>query len=170
MKYVVTLLDTDPGLLAIENAILSQKLDETQKRLFYVLADLENLRKREEAEAENRALALEAKAFLPLLTAVDDLERVWEQAPQGAFKDGLKMVLDEFKAALKKAEVEEVPGVGSPFDPMLHEAVGDEEADLPPSTVAVELRKGYTLRGKLLRPSIVKVSKPRVESNPVEQK
>jgi len=157
-------MDLDPGLLKLENVVLEKKLRETETKLYYVLADLENVRKREDLEIENRALAAEATAFLPILAAVDDLEKVLQQAPEGVFKQGLSMVVSEFRDALRQAGVEEVPGVGSLFDPMLHEAVGEEEANLPPSTIAVELRKGYTLRGRLIRPAIVKVSRPRPQA------
>jgi molecular chaperone GrpE len=152
-------LELDPGLLILDREIVSQKLQQTEKHLLYALADLENLRRREENEIEARVLSLEAKAFLPIISALDDLERVWHQISDQNVKEGLKMVIDEFRVALKQAGIEEIPAVGSKFDPMFHEAIGEEVADLPAGTVAVELRKGYTLKGKVLRPSIVKISK-----------
>lgn len=151
--------EQDVGLLALTSKVLEEKLKEAKSQLMYALADLDNLRRRQEIEIESKALAMEAKAFLPLLTAVDDLQRVWQQVSDQNLKEGLGMVLEEFRSALKQAGVEEIPGVGSKFDPMLHEAIGEEASELPPGTVAVELRKGYTIRGHVLRPSIVKVSK-----------
>ncbi|WP_449461953.1 nucleotide exchange factor GrpE [Tardisphaera miroshnichenkoae] len=152
-------MEIDPGLLLLEKEIADRRLEQVQKQLIYALADLENLRRREGAEIEARVLSLEAKAFLPVISAVDDLQRVWQQTTDQNLKEGLRMILDEFREAFREAGIEEIPGVGSKFDPMIHEAVGEEETDLPAGTVAAELRKGYTLKGKVLRPSIVKVSK-----------
>ncbi len=154
-------MEIDPGLLLLDREIANKRLEQVQKQLMYALADLENLRRREDAEIEARVLSLEAKAFLPVISAVDDLQRVWQQTSDQNLKEGLKMILDEFRAAFREAGIEEIPGVGSKFDPMIHEAVGEEATDLPAGTVAVELRKGYTLKGKVLRPSIVKISKSR---------
>ncbi|HEV51193.1 MAG TPA: nucleotide exchange factor GrpE [Thermoprotei archaeon] len=154
-------MEIDPGLLFLDKEIANRRLEQVQKQLMYALADLENVRKREDAEIEARVLSLEAKAFLPVISAVDDLQRVWQQTSDQNLKEGLRMILDEFRSAFKEAGIEEIPAVGSKFDPMIHEAVGEEETDLPAGTVAVELRKGYTLKGKVLRPSIVKISKSR---------
>jgi molecular chaperone GrpE len=68
--------------------------------------------------------------------------------------------LQQFEDALRAQGLEEIEAVGSPFDPSRHEAIGIEESDQhPEDTVMAEVRRGYRLGERVLRPSLVKVSR-----------
>ena len=97
-----------------------------------------------------------------LLPVVDNLQRAL--AAGGTVDDlklGVELTLRQFTDLLKQRGVVEVPALGAPFDPAVHEAVArvdDETVEAP--TVIDELQRGYTLHGKLLRPALVRVAMP----------
>jgi molecular chaperone GrpE len=75
------------------------------------------------------------------------------------FANGMKMVYDQFKAALEKEGVEEIPAKGEAFDPHMHQAIMQVEDENYESNVVVEeLQKGYRLKDRVIRPSMVKVN------------
>ena len=84
------------------------------------------------------------------------------QADAGqSLQAGVSMIGQQLKQALTEAGLEEVDAAGKPFDPNLHEAVAQREtADAPEGQVIQQLRKGYKLRERLLRPATVIVAKP----------
>ena len=84
------------------------------------------------------------------------------QADAGqSLQAGVSMIGQQLKQALTEAGLEEVDAAGKPFDPNLHEAVAQREtADAPEGQVILQLRKGYKLRERLLRPATVIVAKP----------
>jgi molecular chaperone GrpE len=74
------------------------------------------------------------------------------------------MVMRQFVEALKRAGIERVPGVGTPFDPSIHEAIQHlETMDYPPGAVAAEVQPGYRLGERLIRPALVVVAKAPAE-------
>lgn len=144
---------------------LRQSLSDGENRYLRLAADFENYRRRKDQElADSRRYASEeaARALLPVL---DNLRRAVEHAPEGGAEDffvnGLHLVVREFEAALARLGVTAVPGVGEPFDPAVHEAIGGEEADVAQDTVIDELLPGYRLHERLLRPSVVRIAHPR---------
>ncbi|MCJ7855481.1 nucleotide exchange factor GrpE [Lachnospiraceae bacterium NSJ-143] len=97
-----------------------------------------------------------------LLPVVDNLERAVsaqkEKADEGFIK-GVDMILKQFKETLKAMGVEEIPAVGEKFDPQLHAAVSHiEDKNFEENTVSVEMLKGYTHKGKVIRHSMVQVA------------
>ena len=97
-----------------------------------------------------------------MLPVVDNLERAL--AAGGKVEDlklGVELTLRQFKDLLRQRGIVEVPAVGEPFDPAVHEAVAREEAaDVSVPTVTAEMQRGYSLHGKLLRPALVRVAMP----------
>ena len=73
----------------------------------------------------------------------------------------MRLVLRQFATALERCEVTAVPAEGQPFDPNVHEAIGQQESDAAPGTVVSVLQKGYRLSDRLLRPAMVVVAKPK---------
>jgi molecular chaperone GrpE len=116
-------------------------------------------------EDERRYAAL--SVIRDLLGVLDNLERAVEAAEKSETKggtsagllDGVKMVVQQFSAVLAQHHCRRIEAVGQPFDPNLHEAVGQEPTEqYPPGTVVRELRSGYLLHDRVLRPSQVLIS------------
>jgi molecular chaperone GrpE len=76
----------------------------------------------------------------------------------GTVLEGVRLVLRQFTHAFERTEVTLVEAEGRPFDPNLHEAIGQQESELPPGTVVSVLQRGYRLGDKLLRPALVVVA------------
>jgi len=136
-------------------------------RLLRLHAEFENYKKRmvrersEFVKFANEALILE---FLPVL---DSLERALATARSAAeaqaVAEGLEIILRLFQTTLEKVGVKVIEALDREFDPNLHQAVAQVESpDGRDNMVMEEVRKGYLLEGRLLRPSMVKVSKTRV--------
>jgi len=149
---------------------LEQALEEAQSqierqktRLAYLKADHENYVKSTERLTANLRLQANRDLILTLLPILDDLERAQIMVPQievnTPFIEGFSMLVENLKMALVNAGVKPIESEGKTFDPLRHEAVVREESiKIPPNTIIEELRKGYLLKGTLLRPSMVKIA------------
>ncbi len=127
-------------------------------------AELENYRKRVAREREDDGKRTRASLLEQFLPVVDNFEfgmmEVRKGDPKSPVVVGMVMIEKQIKDFLSGAGVELVEGVGAPFDPNVHEAVGQEEsADIAEGNVVRQLRKGYKLRERLLRAAMVMVSK-----------
>lgn len=125
-------------------------------------ADFDNLKKRTEKDkAEYFKFAL-ADTFHDILGVLDNFERALAHrgdASSEDFQAGIDMIARQLRDSLRKYGLVEVPALGLPFDPNVHEAVVKEEtADAPPGTVLEVFQKGYMLNERLLRPARVKVA------------
>jgi molecular chaperone GrpE len=163
---------------------LEQQLDCERKRaedylsrLKYLQADLENLKKRFEREAEQVKNYCNERLIINLLDIVDELELAVENgeisASPDALLEGVEMTLKKLRKVLELEGVSPIENPeGKVFDPSRHNAVvAEQRDDVNDGTVLEEIRKGYVMRGKVLRPSIVKVAvKPKKESNTTEEK
>lgn len=153
---------------ALKNA--TEKIEQYKNQLAYMQADHENYVKSMQRRETQIRLQANRELILTLLPILDDLERaqiiVPQIEPNEPFIGGLNMVVDNLKNALKNAGVKTIECEGMLFDPLRHEAVVREEtSEVPPNTVIEELRKGYLLKGELLRPTMVKIA-----INPASQK
>jgi molecular chaperone GrpE len=101
---------------------------------------------------------------VPILDSLDMALAATQASPANAAQSlqaGITMIGQQLKSALTEAGLEEVDAAGKPFDPNLHEAVAQQEAaGVPEGQVIQQLRKGYKLRERLLRPASVIVAKP----------
>ena len=159
---------------------LQKKLDdalaESQQhydRLLRVSAEFENFKKRSTRDADEfRKYANEA-LLKDLLHVVDNLERAIASAADSTDSntcvvEGVQMTLDEILKIFSKFGVTPIESAGKPFDPAFHQAIMQQETDArPDNTVVSEMQKGYLLRDRLLRPSMVVVAKA---VSPVEEK
>ncbi|MEM2873823.1 MAG: nucleotide exchange factor GrpE [Nitrososphaerales archaeon] len=132
-------------------------------KLKYLQADFENFQKRVNREMHDLVKYGNERLIVKLLNIVDDLERSIKFSKESDNKEslieGVEMVLRSLKEILRKEGLEEIEAVGKNFDPNLHEAVAHVQTnDYPVNTVIEEIRKGYLLNGKLIRPSMVKVA------------
>ena len=142
------------------------KADEHWERLLRVTADFENFKKRAARERTEAAQFANASLLQKLIPILDNFEMA-QAAAQTAHGDklsslqtGIAMIQQQFKGALAEAGLEEVDASGKPFDPTFHEAVSQQETDsVPEGHVVQQIRKGYKLRERLLRPAAVIVAK-----------
>jgi molecular chaperone GrpE len=142
------------------------KADETWERLLRTTADFDNFKKRAAREKQdaikfaNESLLQKA---IPVLDSLDMALAATQTAqPEGgqSLQAGFKMISQQLKSVLAEAGLEEVDATGKTFDPNLHEAVSETETlDVPEGQVVQQLRKGYKLRDRLLRPASVVVAK-----------
>jgi len=144
------------------------KADENWDRLLRTTADFENFKKRAARERIETAQAAAAALIQKLLPVLDHFEMAQSaaqtaQAPQGGIESlqaGVAMIQQQLKTVLAETGLEEIDAAGKPFDPALHEAVSQQESsEIPEGSVLQQLRKGYKLRERLLRPATVIVAK-----------
>ncbi len=135
-------------------------------------ADLENYKKRAVREREEvRKFANESllERLIPVLDAFESAlakSGPAQSATVESLQTGIKMIQQQLKTALAEAGMEEIDAAGKPFDPHCHEALSQQErADLPEGQVVQQLRKGYKLRDRLVRPAAVVVSKKPAKSS-----
>ncbi|MBI5773401.1 MAG: nucleotide exchange factor GrpE [Verrucomicrobia bacterium] len=156
---------TDAPVELEELQAAAAKAAEHWERLVRVSADFENFKKRAAREKQEAIQYANQALLTKLVPVLDNFEMAASAATApGAnaesLKTGVTMILNQFKAALAEAGLEEVDAAGQPFDPALHEAVSQQEtAEIPDGHVAQQLRKGYKLRDRLLRPATVVVAK-----------
>jgi len=138
---------------------------ESYDRFLRVSADFENYKKRSSREmSEFRKYANES-LIRDLLPIVDNLERAIVSASDhkdiDSFVEGVNLTFNEVMKVLERFSVKPIDAVGMPFDPTYHQAVMQEpDDDKPENTIIRELQKGYTIHDRLLRPTMVVVSKP----------
>lgn len=147
-------------------------------RLRYMQADLENFKKRSEREAEQIKNYCTEHLIIGLLDVVDELELAVKNAEistsPDALIEGVEMTLKKLRKVLAEEGVSPIESPeGQPFDPLKHHAVAAvESSDVADGTVLEEIRKGYMMKGKVIRPTIVKVAvkKPDNQNNQTEEK
>ncbi|SFJ19348.1 molecular chaperone GrpE [Halobacillus dabanensis] len=142
---------------------LRQEKEEINNRLLRLQADYDNFRRRTQKEKEADRKYKSQSLVEELIPALDNFERALQVEVDGDsaknFADGMKMVYDQFKAALEKEGVEEIPSQGEEFDPHMHQAIMQVQDDNYESNIVVEeLQKGYRLKDRVIRPAMVKVN------------
>lgn len=145
-----------------EIELLNKEIEKLKNDYARAYADTENLKKRLNAEAEQtRKYRIQsfAKEILPV---IDNLERALEsevhESDEG-FKKGIQMIYDQLIVSLKNEGVEQIDCLNKPFDPNLEQAIMQEKLEGVESGLVIEvLQKGYTLKDRILRPAMVKIS------------
>lgn len=141
-------------------------------KLKYLMADFDNYRKQMEKQAASKAESAKAELLLKFLNIRDDYVRALSVAKQGKSDpiviEGLEGILKNIDLLLSSEGVREIETVGTPFDPNVHDAIAHSARDdLEEDTVTAEIRKGYVLNGRVLRPSLVEISKKKIIKNSV---
>lgn len=140
---------------------LEQKIKDAEQKYLYLYADFENFKKRSVKERQDYFKFAAEPTLTELIPVLDNLERALQFAKPETdpnLMSGLQMVASQFKTTLEKHGVQEIPTMDRPFTPELHESVGEALSDKPKGTIIQEHLKGYTLHGRLLRPSRVMIS------------
>lgn len=145
----------------------AKALEEQQDRHLRLAADFDNYRKRVMRERADVIRTAQEGLLLELLPVFDNLERALAAARSSAASgraeeaviEGVEMTLRLFKGVLEKEGVKAIESIGQPFDPTVHHAVEQVQAnDQPENIVVEEVLRGYLLNHKVLRPALVKVS------------
>ena len=159
----------EPAVLPVsgEAAVSRQEFDQLKAerdqlvdRLARLQAEFENARKRaerEKIEFRDYATGSVVEQFLPVL---DNFELALKSnGTAHQLRHGVELIVKQMEEVLRQMQVSPVPAVGEAFDPRMHEALGSvERPDLPDQHVAEEIRRGYRLRERLLRPALVRVA------------
>ncbi|MFW5853880.1 MAG: nucleotide exchange factor GrpE [Thermodesulfobacteriota bacterium] len=142
-----------------------------QDRYMRLYAEFDNYKKRTAREmSEFRKYATE-NLIKELIPVVDNLERAISSSGEdtrdkSCILEGVEMTRKEILRVLEKYEVKPIDALGTPFDPNFHEAVGQEESETEADNIVVrELLKGYTMHDRLIRPTMVIVSKAKPAEN-----
>ena len=157
--------ELDPQELLAKLEAAKAETQKVREQLLRTAADFDNFRKRTRKDIEEAQRKTSERVLLEVLPVADNLERAVQAAQQGgdlaSVVEGVTMVLRFFEDAMSRLGVERIKSLGQGFDPGLHEAVQQIESDEPVGTVVTEMTPGYRFAGKLLRPAMVAVARPR---------
>ena len=152
-----------PGAATEDPAALRQERDDVQDRLLRTAAEFDNYRKRTERERRELSDAVSADLIRDVLPVLDDLERALAaptDSPDAALRSGVELIHRQLLEVLKRRGAEPFETIGQDFDPVWHEALASEPADgLRDGEIVAEIRRGYRIGQKLIRPALVKVAK-----------
>lgn len=168
--------EEDKNLTRVEETIkgnwkleeLANALEEEKKRsedylnrLKYMQADFENLKKRLDRQLEEVRKYCNERLILELLGIMDELEVAVQEGKQtesiAIFLQGVEMIMKKLRKVLAKEEVSPIECIGQAFDPSKHEVIAKVEND-EEGKIIEEIRKGYIMKGKVIRPSVVKIT------------
>jgi molecular chaperone GrpE len=139
------------------------KADEYLARWQRTAADMANMRRRHEQERQEYVKQANASLIAELLPVLDSFDLALEHMPDEVrslnWSTGIVQVERQLRSALERVGLTPIEARGKPFDPNEHEALMQEESDLPEDTVTGELQRGYKLHDRVLRPAMVKVAK-----------
>ena len=160
----ISLVEEAPeGVSAAVYEALKTERDQLFDRLARLQAEFDNARKRQEREKQefrDYATGSVVENFLPVLDNFTLALASTGTAEQ--LRTGVELIVKQMEETLRTLQVQTIPTIGQQFDPRIHEALGTvEREDLPDQSVAEEIRKGYRIRERLLRPAMV-----RIVSNP----
>lgn len=144
--------------------------DETLNKLKYNLADFDNFRKNIERQNSLKILSIKADLLSAIINIREDFIRALDSIKQNkvddAITEGLKNILKTIDSFLEKEDVKEIESINKVFDPNIHEIIGfSYDTNAEENIVTKEIRKGYLLNDRVLRPSLVEVSKKIVKNN-----
>lgn len=150
-----------------------QRAETYLRELKYAKADIENVRKTLEKQIEYVRKTGNERIIIQLFVILDEFHIAFESWDKNSKEDllkGLEIILMKFEKILEAEGLKLIEALEKPFDPSLHQAIMKVEIEeVPEGTVVEEVKPGYTLGGKVIRPSIVKVSvKPKIKENTKE--
>ena len=165
----VTKLKEDLAALKEELREARKSSDNNLNRLKYMMAEFDNYRKQMQKQIDSRIESGKAELLVKFLSLRDDYLRALEMAKQSKSEtvviEGLEGILKNFDSLLRSEGVMEIETIGTPFDPNVHDAIGFLHQDeIEENIVTKEIRKGYMFNNKVLRPSLVLISKKIVKN------
>ena len=165
----ITNLKEDLSALKEELREARKSSDNNLNRLKYMMAEFDNYRKQMEKQIDSRIESGKAELLVKFLSLRDDYLRALEMAKQSKSEtvviEGLEGILKNFDSLLRSEGVIEIETIGTPFDPNVHDAIGFSHQDeIEENIITKEIRKGYMLNNKVLRPSLVLISRKIVKN------
>ncbi|MGA2570352.1 MAG: nucleotide exchange factor GrpE [Terracidiphilus sp.] len=147
-----------PVLTEVEQ--LKAERDQLLDRLARIQAEFENARKRAERERADTRDFVTGQVIEQFLPVLDNFELALKSTGSAhQLRSGVSLIVKQMEEILGKMQVSAIPAVGEAFDPRVHEALGAvERDDIPDQHVAEEIRRGYKMRERLLRPALVRVA------------
>lgn len=144
----------------VKEVVPKADYDELEDRYKRILAEFENFKKRSSKERDGLYNSILSDVIEVILPVVDNLENASKVETQDeSYKQGVELVLKQFKDVLASKGVEEIKAIGETFDPSLHEAVGSiQDENLGEKEIAQEYRKGYKIGSRVIRHSMVVVA------------
>lgn len=144
-------------------AELEAQLEQKENRYLRLQADFDNFRRRSKLELEASEKYRAQSLITDLLPALDNFDRALstqvDEEQAKTLKQGMEMVYKSLVDALKKEGAEQIDAVGQEFDPNFHQAIMQvEDANFGSNIVVEEFQKGFTLKDRVIRPSMVKVN------------
>ncbi|AFS79969.1 GrpE protein HSP-70 cofactor [Candidatus Nitrosopumilus koreensis AR1] len=138
-----------------------QKTTECEEKLKRILADFQNLTRKTQSDIENGVNAKVDEFVLDFLKIYDDFIRARDVFSQNKINtEGLDSILKNMDYLLKKYDISPIDALGEIFDPNLHEAISViTDPDLDDNTITKEIRKGYISQKRVIRPTLVEISK-----------
>ena len=138
-----------------------QKTSECEEKLKHILADFQNLTRKTQSDIENGVNAKVDEFLLDFLKIYDDFVRARDVFSENKINtEGLDSILKNMDSLLKKYDVTPIDALGEIFDPNLHEAISViTDANLDDNTITKEIRKGYISQNRIIRPTLVEISK-----------
>jgi molecular chaperone GrpE len=160
----ITNLNEDLAILKEELLAARKSSDNNLNKLKYMMAEFDNYRKQMEKQIDSKIESGKAELLLKFLSLRDDYLRALEMAKQSKSEavviEGLEGILKNFDSLLKSEGVIEIETIGTPFDPNVHDVIGfSHEEEIEENIITKEIRKGYMLNNKVLRPSLVLISR-----------
>ncbi len=152
--------EADAESEAGEEEKLQQALKEKEDQYLRLQAEYANFRRRTTKEKEELAAVVTQNILTDMLPLLDNFDRamIAESADLDAFKKGIEMIYGQFQDVLKKNGLELIQTEGATFDPNFHQAVMRvENPEMEDDQIAQELQKGYIVKGRVIRPSMVQV-------------
>ena len=143
-----------------KEVVPKQDYDELDDRYKRILAEFENFKKRSAKEREGLYNSILSDVIEVILPVVDNLENAAKvETKDESYKQGVELVLKQFKDVLSSKGIEEIKAVGETFDPSLHEAVSSVQDDTKgEKEIVQEYRKGYKIGNRVIRHSMVVVA------------
>jgi molecular chaperone GrpE len=164
VAFSETLSDQNHQTLEEELAKVRLEMDQFRSLLQRAHADFSNYRRRIEDEHEDLIKRANASLILQILPVLDDFQRALVDLPEDAsmsrWVQGVRLIQRSLQSLLESSGLSKIESIGRGFDPWEHEAVSFEETDMLDDEIVTNvIREGYSLNGKVLRPSQVIISK-----------
>ncbi|KAF0134061.1 MAG: molecular chaperone GrpE [Candidatus Saganbacteria bacterium] len=146
-----------------EEELFKEALEDQKNKLLRALADFDNYKKRVAIEQDQFVQFANEGIIRDLLPVLDGLDKALESAETSKTNEnlvkGIALVKRQMLDAFKKIGVIEIESIGKPYDANIHEAIMKKKSNEPENVIIEEMQKGYTLNGRVIRPSMVIVSK-----------
>ena len=151
---------SEAGSLRSELDQVRVERDQLMDRLARLQAEFENSRRRETKERQDTRDYAMQSAVEPFLGVMDNFQLALKaDGSAEQLRAGVELILKQMEEALRGLNVQPVETIGTQFDPRIHEALGSiETAEFPDHQVIEEIRRGYKIREKLLRPALVRIA------------